>query len=138
MSTGRPSIFTQKIADEICDRISKGESLRSITSDEESGWLPGQTTVYRWLDSDETFRKQYARAMELRAEFKFEQAWTIANEATPETVAVARLKVDTVKWMAGKLAPKKYGEKIAHVGGDDDDKPIRVERIERVIVHPKD
>ena len=134
----RPSDFTQEIADEICDRIAKGESLRSICSDEEAGWLPSARTVHRWANDNETFRQQYTRAMDERAEAKFEEAMEVANAATPETVAVARLKVDTIKWMAGKLAPKKYGDKIAHVGGGDGDEPIKISRIERVIVRPSD
>ena len=34
-----------------------------------------------------------------------------------------RLQVDARKWAAGKLAPKKYGDKLA-VGGDEDAPPF--------------
>ena len=39
-------------------------------------------------------------------------------------IARSRLRVDARKWLAAKLAPKKYGEKIA-VGGADDLPPIK-------------
>lgn len=106
--------FDQIAADEICYRITKGESLRSICGPERDSFLPGQNTVFKWLDENEDFAKQYARARTLQAEFKFEEAWDIASKATAETVQVARLQVDTIKWQAGKLAPKKYGERVEH------------------------
>ena len=40
-------------------------------------------------------------------------------------VARSRLRIDTRKWMAGKLAPKKYGEKLA-LGQANDLDPLVV------------
>lgn len=108
----RPSSYTDEIAQEICDRIAKGESVKSICADKESGWLPGESTVYRWLEEREDFRERYTRAREAQADGKFEEAWDIASKATPENVQVARLQVDTIKWQASKLAPKRYGESV--------------------------
>lgn len=129
--TGRPCDFTQDIADEICSRLAKGESLRSITGADRDDFMPSETTVRRWLagedDWNEAFRRQYARAREDQADFKFDEAWDIASAATPENVAVARLQVDVVKWQAGKLAPKKYGDKVALTGGGEGDAPFRTE-----------
>jgi len=111
--------FNQRIADEICERLSKGDSLRKICGPERDDFLPGQTTVFKWLDENEAFAKQYARAREAQADCKFDEAWEIAETATVEDVQVARLKIDTIKWQAGKLAPKKYGDKldVEHGGG---------------------
>lgn len=119
MSAGRPSEFTQSIADEICDRIAKGESLRSITSPERDDFMPCESTVRSWLAKGDAgdepfaeFLRQYARARDHQADAKFDQAWEIAEKATAENVAVARLQIDTIKWQASKLAPKKYGDKL--------------------------
>lgn len=135
MAGGRPSDFTPEIANEICERLAKGESLRKICSPERDDFMPGQTTVYRWLNDNEEFRKQYAHARERQADFYAEEIIEIADQpnvrttADGETVASDpqrdRLRVDARKWLAGKLAPKKYGDKIAHVGGGDDDDPIK-------------
>ena len=113
--TGRPSDFTQETADLICDEIAKGRSLRTICADEgaEFDRLPHERTVYRWLEEHELFRQQYARAREAQADGEFDEARAISQNATAENVQVARLQIDTIKWRAGKLAPKKYGEKIA-------------------------
>ena len=51
-------------------------------------------------------------------------------------VARNRLRVDARKWYAGKLSPKKYGEKLA-LSGDADNPIHMVTRIERVIVDSK-
>lgn len=107
-----PLNFDQAIADEICSRLAKGESLRKICGPERDDFLPGQNTVFKWLDENATFAKQYARARELQADAKFDEAWEIAELATVENVQVARLKVDTIKWQTAKLAPKKYGDKM--------------------------
>lgn len=112
MAGGRPSIFSAELAEEICDRIAKGESVKEICTDKESGWLPGESTVYRWLAENEPFRERYALAREAQADGKFDEAWNIAKTATAESVQVARLQVDTIKWQAAKLAPKKYGDSV--------------------------
>jgi len=109
---GRPTIYSEELAEEICGRIAKGESVKQICADKESGWLPGESTVYRWLNENEAFRERYALAREAQADGEFDQARDIAMNATAENVQVARLQVDTIKWRAGKLAPKKYGDSV--------------------------
>lgn len=118
--------FSQAIANEICDRLAKGESLRKICGEERDDFIPGRTTVLKWLAENEAFASQYARARELQADAKFEEAWEIAETATVENVQVARLKIDTIKWQTAKLQPKKYGDKVALTGGDEGDAPLTV------------
>lgn len=142
---GRPSDFTPEIANEICERLAKGESLRSICSGERDDFIPGQTTVYRWLEENEEFRKQYAHARERQADHFVEEIIDIADQPNVRTSAdgevVAsdpqrdRLRVDARKWVAAKLAPKKYGDKVALAG--DAENPVQVvTKIERQIVRP--
>lgn len=114
-----PFEFDQAIADEICDRLAKGQSLRKICGADRGDFLPGQNTVFKWLDENEAFAKQYARARELQADAKFDEAGEIAENATTENVQVARLQIDTIKWQTSKLAPKKYGDKLALGQADD-------------------
>jgi hypothetical protein len=54
------------------------------------------------------------RAREAQADKLFKESLEIADKATPENVNVARLQVDTRKWAAARLAPKKYGDRISH------------------------
>jgi hypothetical protein len=125
---GRPSDYSDEIADLICERLANGEALYRMCRDE---GLPDERTVYRWLAAHDQFRQKYAHARERQADLRAEEIVTIADEA--KDANLARLQIDARKWQASKLAPKKYGDKIA-VGGDADAPPI-VHRIERHIVH---
>lgn len=122
---GRPSSYTPEIADLICERIADGESLRSICSDEE---MPNKATVFRWLAANDAFRDQYARARESQADTLFDDILEIADDArndwmerrdgnrgyelNGDHIQRSRLRLEARKWMASKLAPKKYGDRI--------------------------
>ncbi len=94
----------------ICERMSNGQSVRSICREE---GMPGKTSIMRWLDEDEggALRDQYARAREALADAYAEQIIEIADEAVAEDAQVARLRVDVRKWAASKIAPRRYGDK---------------------------
>jgi len=53
------------------------------------------------------------RAREAQADKYFQEIIEIAVAATPETVNVARLRVDSRKFTVARLAPKKYGDHIS-------------------------
>jgi hypothetical protein len=63
--TGRPSLYNQQLAAQICTRISNGESLRNICR--EAG-MPHMDTIYVWLGKHPVFADQYARAREEQAD----------------------------------------------------------------------
>lgn len=107
---GRPTDYTKDMADEICEKISGGLSLRAICA--EAG-MPARGTVYRWLIENADFQDQYARAREKQADYFAEEIIEIADSAEAESAAVskAKLQIDARKWAASKIAPKKYGDK---------------------------
>lgn len=144
---GRPSDYSQETIDIICQRLADGESLRKVCLDEA---MPGLSTVMRWLadESHAKFREQYVRAREAQADKLADEILSIADDGQNDTyltetglatnhdvIARSRLRVDARKWLASKMAPKKYGEKLELAG--DKDHPLTVERIERVIIDPK-
>ncbi len=134
---GRPSRYTTELAADICRRLADGEPLRSICRDSA---MPDKATVLRWLADKEKadFRDQYVHAREMQADALFDEALEIADDTTGdittgkddketvnhENIQRSRLRVDTRKWAAGKLAPKLYGDKIQHTG--EGGGPIRV------------
>ena len=128
---GRPSSFTDAIADSICDQLIDGKSLRKIC---EADDMPHRSTVLRWMDDSPEFAAKCARARMLQADALFDDIQDVADNGNADDVQRAKLRVSTMQWRASKLAPKKYGDKVQHVGGDEGDSPIKVERIERVIV----
>lgn len=114
---GRPSIYTPAIADEICQRIEAGEALVNICN--KSAHLPAPHTVRQWLcDPDQTryngFAINYARARESQADTIYEEIQDIeakvqSGEIDPQA---GRVLIDSKKWRAGKMKPKKYGDRV--------------------------
>lgn len=106
--------------DEIIARMAAGESLRSVCR---TPGFPAPSTVIGWTVADAVFGEQYARACEARADTYFDRLDDIgdAAEAAESAVTVAglRLKADNIKWQLARMAPKKYGDKLA-IGGADD------------------
>lgn len=117
---GRPSSYSEAIGSEICERLADGDSLRSICS--EPGF-PDMRTVRRWLDQNETFRLQYARARERQADAYADR---ILDEAySAEDASLGRLRMDALKWAASKLAPKRYGDAVQMKHTDADGGPVQ-------------
>lgn len=119
---------TQEVADEICERIADGESLRSICRDDR---MPSKAEVFRWLADSSEFRDQYARARETQADTYFDEIIAIADDQDQDPNS-RRIRVDARKWAAGKLRPKVYGEKLDlnHSGS------VKFEKIECVVIDP--
>lgn len=107
---GRPTLFNDELALEICERIANGRSLRSVCLDKD---MPAISTVMDWLNNNDDFSEQYRRACEDRETTHFEEMLTIADEVLPETAEVARakLRIDTRKWVLARMNPKKYSDK---------------------------
>lgn len=107
---GRPSKFSQVLTEKICEQIAHGKSLRAVCAEDD---MPPMKTIYRWLEANEEFRHQYARARDKQADYFAEEIIEIADnvEAESASVAKAKLQIDARKWAASKIAPKKYGDK---------------------------
>lgn len=113
---------------EICERIADGESLRSICDGKD---MPNKATIFLWLSQDAVFSDQYARAREAQADAVFDDILSIADDGrndwmerknkgdenigwvvNKEAINRSALRIEARKWMAGKLRPKKYGDKL--------------------------
>jgi hypothetical protein len=115
---GRPSIYSDKLAEDICERLANGESMVQICQSE---GMPGLRTVMRWAADNPDFGTEYAWAREAQAEVMDHYIYTAAL-AAGEDPAAARVKIDAYKWRAAKLAPKRYGDKT--LVGSDPDNPL--------------
>lgn len=137
--TGRPSTFTQEKADEICERVSKGEPLAPICRD----MGIGVTTWYDWLKERPELVESIARARLLGFDAIADECLEIADNATNdwmekraredeslgyqlngEHVQRSKLRIETRLKLLAKWDPKRYGEKLA-LGGADDLPPIK-------------
>jgi len=113
-----------KLFNKVCELISKkGMSLRAVLLSKD---MPSSETFYKWVESDISKSKQYACACEDRSEKIFEDILNISDASKDDVIIDSegrevvnhnviqrdRLRVDSRKWMLGKLNPKKYSDKI--------------------------
>lgn len=120
---GRPTAYTEDIADEICRRLAEGETLRSICRD---AHMPARSTVHRWVTENVNgFSDQYARARDLGLDTMADELIEIADNEEGSWKR-DRLRLDARKWYLSKLAPKRYGDRIAHEHSGPEGDPIRV------------
>lgn len=115
---GRPSIYSDELAETICERLAQGESLVQICADDA---MPGLRTVMRWSAENERFGTEYARARDAQAEVMDDLILTTAMDDDIDP-PLARMRVDALKWRAAKLAPKRYGDKT--LVGSDPENPL--------------
>lgn len=117
--------YNPEIAKKICELIAtNSKSLKKLIEEND---LPPISTIYDWLASHKEFSEMYARAKEDQAELLADEIIEIADDSSndveydertgkkienKEFVNRSKLRVDARKWVAAKLKPKKYGDKI--------------------------
>ena len=116
-TVGRPTKYTQKLADEIFEQMVGGKHIVEICNQED---MPGRSTVYRWMDDHPEFGTRIARAREGLADHVAWQILDMAKKSTNETAHADRVKLAAWQWHAARLSPKKYSDKlITEVSGPD-------------------
>ena len=106
---GRPSSYSPEVAMRICERMANGELCVDVCAEE---GMPHVGTLHRWREAHAGFRAAYARARDMQAHACAEMAVRSARKATTEDAAAARVRFDGDRWLASKLAPKDYGDRI--------------------------
>lgn len=126
---GRPEIYTEELALRVCEEIaSTSKSLKTICAQE---GMPSVRTVLHWLRDKEEFLRQYTRAKEEQADLLVEEMIDISDDGSNDLMTItkgdesyevenkevvnrSKLRVETRKWIASKLKPKKYGDKVTN------------------------
>ncbi|NQX03078.1 hypothetical protein HQ447_20650 [bacterium] len=110
-STGRPSKFTETLADEILERISNGKPLAVMCREEH---FPHRSTVSAWCLSQPDFAARYAQAREIGFDAIACRVREIARGVGESTKDVQRDKliIETDLKLLAKWDPKRYGDKI--------------------------
>jgi hypothetical protein len=106
---GRPSSYTDEVADIICDRMINGENFSHICADP---MMPSRAALYRWRASRPDFDARCARAREALADFLLDKIEAMADETTEANVNSQRLKISTAQWRAEKMAPRTLGPRV--------------------------
>lgn len=128
-AVGRPTLFSDQLSAYICGRIAAGETLTAICK---TPGLPVPATVHRWRREDKQFNADYTAARVDQMESWGDEVIEIADDDTMDTmdgvdkqgnsIQVAnhanvqrdRLRVDTRKFLMGKIAPRIYGDRVSH------------------------
>lgn len=128
MPGGRPSLYSQEIAERICTEIAThAEGLESICN--RNADFPEPATIYLWRIRHSGFSEMYARAREHQAQLLADQIFTIADTTEPGEVVTTysdgkkekrrsdntertKIRIDARKFLAMKLLPRIYGDKL--------------------------
>lgn len=132
--TGRPTLRTDAMIDEICERLSVGEPLRSICR---SDGMPSWQAIYGWMGKDDDLSDRIARARQLGYDAIAEQCLDIADDERHDWILTkkgpiidevaigrAKLQIHTRLQLLSKWSPKKYGEKVETTLRGDADNPL--------------
>lgn len=108
------------VRDLILREIASGESM--VAACKKTG--VDRSVVYDVLKNDPDFADRYARASDYRADTKADEIDAIAEAVRVGELApdAGRVVIDAKKWIAAKLRPKKYGDRIQQ----DIDQTLRV------------
>jgi hypothetical protein len=125
------SKYTEKLAEAICKAIAtSSKSLKTICKENSIH----VATVLRWLEEKPSFRDRYARAKEQQADYLAEEIIEIADDDKDDLLGVddygnrlenkefvnrSKLRVDARKWVASKLKPKKYADRVDVTSGGE-------------------
>ena len=124
---GRPSLYTLALAEEVCERLSNGETLEDICR---SAHMPATRTVYLWTETHASFAADFARARTRGFDAIAADALRIANtpvegieyvtkadggveERRGDMLGHRKLQIETRLKLLAKWDPKRYGEKLA-------------------------
>lgn len=95
-------------------RIEEGASLNDIAEwlTKETGASWSKFLTGRWFKQTPEREKAYYAARQTAALAIAEEIVEIADKATPDTVGVAKLRIDARKWDLTQRDPNKYGQKV--------------------------
>jgi hypothetical protein len=121
---GRPSTYTQEMADYIIDKVaSSAVGLKQLCKDDDK--MPDQSTVNLWRWKHPEFSARYQLAKQHQTYLVGENCEELSEErlyyhdaAGEQRVdqgftASQRLIIDTKKWHSGKLNPTVFGDRKA-------------------------
>lgn len=104
--------YQGEIADRICASLAAGLTIKQAC--EKVGMLPYE--YYQWRREHEEFRQAVEAAKNDMAHAVADSCLEIADEASPENVKVADLRVRSRQWYAKVMNPQRFGDRVQHSG----------------------
>lgn len=123
---GRPSTYTQKLADEFIERLSAGEPKEAICRDEH---MPSSRTITNWRSAHPVFGERFLQARDDGHDAIANRMRETARGRTAESggdstgdVQRDKLIIDTDFKLLSKWDPRRYGDSMTLKG--DKDNPL--------------
>lgn len=113
--------WTASLVDRICGEIASGRGIREVAAEK---WCPSEPSIYRRMGEDAAFSDRINQARAAQQDREIEECVRMADEANVEDWQVVKLRIWARQWRASKLAPRRYGDKIA-LGGATDLPPVQ-------------
>ena len=114
---GRPSLFSDELAANICERIAEGERLTDICK---QPGMPNRRTVWRWTTERQEFRDELARATETATHGLVDELVAVCRTKSADSVEAAdkRTLTENYRWLAARLlAVYRDRQQVEHSGG---------------------
>ena len=92
---GRPSKYTEALADRICEAMIDGQDLMAICA---QPGFPDRKSVYRWAAERPGFATRLEKAREALADQAAYEIGLIAANCTPETAVADRVRSCPKAW----------------------------------------
>ena len=125
---GPPLTYTKELGDEICLKVATSNYGLSRLCKENIHW-PHRQCIFEWRIKIKEFGDNYTKAKQEQIETLIDDCLDIADNTDNDTIIRqdkdgndyevcnseyinrSRVRIDTRKWLASKLAPKIYGDK---------------------------
>lgn len=126
---GRPTVYDHKLAQEICEQLACGFTLRAVCRNNEH--FPPPETITRWaVNNVNGFSVHYELAREIGFQAMADELLEIADDSTNdfidqigktgkmqrvvdhEHVNRSRLRIDARKWLLAKGLPRRFGDSL--------------------------
>lgn len=124
MAGGRPTKYSKELATKICMAIAESSHGLKVLCDLNDDF-PSHSTIRKWIFENKKFSDNYDKAKQEQADYLADEILRIADDKDGDLIAGefgevgnstnvsrARLQIDARKWIASKLKPKKWGEKM--------------------------
>lgn len=127
---GRPDtqLLTNEIAEEICMAMSTSSEGLSSLCRRNPHW-PTRKTIHEWRIKNKSFAEMYMTAKRAQIENFVDDIIDIADDSSRDSILTekdgvikesfnaeyvnrSKIRIDSRKWIAARLAPKIYGDKI--------------------------
>ena len=122
-TAGRPTAYTDELADEICDLIASGQTLQQIC---DSKGLD-RTAVVKWQRTHDRFGTNIARARSDQQEWWEDRITALNLSMDKDNWQYVNAQIRNIQWLMGKRNSRVYGDKISQEHSGPEGGPIKAE-----------